>query len=50
VTGLLRLQRTKRLLARDCYFIAKEAEAGDPCVVADPAKQTIDSKDDLADG
>jgi len=43
-------QRIKRLPARDCYFTAKEAKAGNPCVVKDPAEQTTESKDDLADG
>jgi hypothetical protein len=49
VTGLLQLQQTKRFLAKDCYFTAKEAKARDPCVVADPTRQTTDSEDDLAD-
>jgi hypothetical protein len=38
------------LLARDCYFTAKEAKAGDPCVVEDFVEQTIEFEDDLVDG
>jgi len=53
VTDLLRLQRPQRIKrepARDCYYTAEEAEAGDPLLVDDPAEKTTDSKDDPADG
>jgi len=29
----------------DCYYIAKEAEAGDPLLVDNPAETTTDSED-----
>jgi hypothetical protein len=48
VTSLLQIQRIKHLLARDCYFTAKGAEAGDPYIVVDFIRQTTDSKGDLA--
>jgi hypothetical protein len=38
------------LLAKDCYYTAKEAKARDPLVVKDPAKETTDSEDNFADG
>ena len=44
-----RSQRTKRLLARDCYFTTKEAKEGNPLVVSNPTEETTDSKDNLAD-
>jgi hypothetical protein len=47
---LLRPQRIKRQPARDCYFTAEEAEAGDTLVVQDPVGETTDSEDQLADG
>jgi len=52
VTDLLRPQRPQRIRhepARDCYYTAKEAEAGDPLLVDDPAEKTTDSEDDPAD-
>jgi hypothetical protein len=52
VTDLLRpqrLQHIKREPARDCYYTAEEAEAGD-LLVDDPAEKTTDSEDDPADG
>ena len=45
-----RPQRIKRQPARDCYFTAEEAEAGDPHVVENPAEETTESENDLADG
>jgi hypothetical protein len=41
-----RPQRIKRKPARDCYYTAKEAEAGDPLLVDNPAKTTTDSEHD----
>jgi hypothetical protein len=52
VTDLLRPQRPQRIRhepARDCYYTAKEAKAGDPLLVNDPAEKTTDSEDNLAD-
>jgi hypothetical protein len=46
---LLWPQRIKRLLARDSYYTAEEAKAGDPRVVEDPADQTTDSEAELGD-
>jgi hypothetical protein len=53
VTDILqpqRPQRIKREPARDCYYTAEEAEAGDPLLVDDPAEKITDSEDDLVDG
>jgi hypothetical protein len=47
---ILRPQRIKHLPARDCYFTAEEAEAGDPRVVEDPINQTTDSENELGEG
>jgi len=52
VTNLLRpqqLQRIRHELARDCYYTAKEAKAGDPLLVDDPTEKTTDSKDNPVD-
>jgi uncharacterized protein YqfA (UPF0365 family) len=35
--------------AKDCYFTAKEAEAGDPLIVDNPAQETTEDENDLAD-
>jgi hypothetical protein len=47
VTQLLRLpsERTRRVPARDRYFLSQEAEAGDPLCVEDPANATTDTED-----
>jgi len=47
VTDLLHApsERTKRLLARDRYFLSQEAEAGDPLCYEDPANATTDTED-----
>ena len=38
-------QRTKRLLARDRYFLSQEAEEGSPLCLEDTADATIESED-----
>jgi hypothetical protein len=38
-------QRTKRLLARDRYFLSQEAEEGSPLCLEDPADATTESED-----
>jgi hypothetical protein len=43
-------RRTKRLLARDRYFLSQEAEAGDPLCIEDPANATTDTDDQGDDG
>jgi hypothetical protein len=47
VTDLLRAlsKRTKRLPARDRYFLSQEAEASDPLCYEDPADATTDIED-----
>jgi hypothetical protein len=47
VTQLLRplSERTKRMPARDRYFLSQEAEAGDPLCVEDAADATTDTED-----
>jgi hypothetical protein len=42
---LLRPQRTKRLSARDRYFLSQEAEEGSPLCLEDPADATTESED-----
>jgi len=42
---LLRPQRTKRLPARDRYFLSQEAEEGSPLCFEDPADATTESED-----
>ena len=53
VTDLLwpqRLQHIRHEPARDCYYTAKEAKAGDPLLVNDPAEKTTNSEDNPVDG
>ena len=39
-----RLKRTKRLPARNRYFLSQEAEEGSPFCLEDPADATTDTK------
>ena len=41
----LRLKRTKRLLARNRYFLSQEANEGSPLCLKDLANATTDTKD-----
>jgi hypothetical protein len=40
-----RLKRTKRLLARNRYFLSQEAEEGNPLCLKDFANATTDTED-----
>lgn len=49
MTDFLRLQRERRGLAWDKYFLSLEADAGDPLLNEDPAGDTTDTEENPRD-